>query len=450
MTFPMRTARPVAEAVRLWSVFALLAFVLAGSLPAQQTTVLFENSTGALTRPAAATFRSANDIQSASGAAASYQPLSARLTSWAAITRASGFDTFTATPSSANLISLLTDETGTGAAVFANTPTLVTPNIGAATGTSLNLSGGITLGGDITDTGPVTISAVGNVTLSPSAGNIVTTARRFTVTDATASTSTTTGSATFAGGVGVAGAAFFGGQVVAPGGSAASPGLTFSSDTGTGFYRKSTNSVGYTTNGTLRGYWDQFGNWLRVAVSGGWSMQALAVRNAADAATLGGIGVKGTNDTLEEVWFGPDFGGSAWARVESTGLVVVATTASTSTTTGSGRFAGGIGVAGRTSTATLNVGGTNGTTSDLIASATATVDYTSIAAGTEQTQTITVTGAAVGDSVSLGWGAVLPDGIVVKQYWVSATNTVSIRVRNETAGAIDPASQTVRATVISF
>jgi hypothetical protein len=49
--------------------------------------------------------------------------------------------TFLATPSSANLISAVTDETGTGALVFANTPTLVTPVLGAATGTSVVLSG---------------------------------------------------------------------------------------------------------------------------------------------------------------------------------------------------------------------------------------------------------------------------------------------------------------------
>jgi hypothetical protein len=49
--------------------------------------------------------------------------------------------TFLATPSSANLIAAVTDETGTGALVFANTPTLVTPVIGAATGTSLSTTG---------------------------------------------------------------------------------------------------------------------------------------------------------------------------------------------------------------------------------------------------------------------------------------------------------------------
>jgi hypothetical protein len=53
-----------------------------------------------------------------------------------------GVATFLATPSSANLLAAVTDETGTGALVFANTPTLVTPNIGAATGTSLTTTGG--------------------------------------------------------------------------------------------------------------------------------------------------------------------------------------------------------------------------------------------------------------------------------------------------------------------
>lgn len=82
-------------------------------------------------------------IQSASNVSISgtYQPLSANLTSWAAITRAAGFDTFVATPSSANLGSLLSDKTGTGVNVFANSPTLIAPVLGAASGTSLNLSG---------------------------------------------------------------------------------------------------------------------------------------------------------------------------------------------------------------------------------------------------------------------------------------------------------------------
>jgi hypothetical protein len=55
-----------------------------------------------------------------------------------------GIATFLGNPSSANLAATVTDETGSGALVFANTPTLVTPVIGAATGTSLSLSGSLT------------------------------------------------------------------------------------------------------------------------------------------------------------------------------------------------------------------------------------------------------------------------------------------------------------------
>jgi len=66
--------------------------------------------------------------------------------------------TFLATPSSANLAAALTDETGTGAAVFANTPTLVTPAIGAATGTSLALTGLATVGTTLGVTGVSTLT----------------------------------------------------------------------------------------------------------------------------------------------------------------------------------------------------------------------------------------------------------------------------------------------------
>jgi small nuclear ribonucleoprotein (snRNP)-like protein len=55
-----------------------------------------------------------------------------------------------AATTSAELANVISDETGTGALVFANTPTLVTPNIGEATGTSLVLSGDLTVNGTTT------------------------------------------------------------------------------------------------------------------------------------------------------------------------------------------------------------------------------------------------------------------------------------------------------------
>lgn len=61
-----------------------------------------------------------------------------------------GVATFLATPSSANLLAAVTDETGTGALVFATTPTLVTPILGTPTsGTLTNCTGtasGLTAG----------------------------------------------------------------------------------------------------------------------------------------------------------------------------------------------------------------------------------------------------------------------------------------------------------------
>lgn len=50
---------------------------------------------------------------------------------------------FLATPSSANLATAVTDETGSGALVFATSPTLVTPTLGVATASSLR-------GGEVT------------------------------------------------------------------------------------------------------------------------------------------------------------------------------------------------------------------------------------------------------------------------------------------------------------
>ena len=108
--------------------------------------------------------------------------------------------TFLTTPSSANLAAALTDETGTGANVFANTPTLVTPIIGAATGTSLTASGVIAstgtagvgyatgAGGAVTQltsrtTGVTLNKTAGAITLFSAAGPTV--AATFTVTNST-------------------------------------------------------------------------------------------------------------------------------------------------------------------------------------------------------------------------------------------------------------------------
>mgnify|MGYP000311230918 CR=1 FL=1 len=71
--------------------------------------------------------------------------------------------TFLATPSSLNLLNALTNKTGTGNNVFDVSPSLVTPNIGAATGTSLSVTGSLT-STVATGTAPLVVSSTTEVT----------------------------------------------------------------------------------------------------------------------------------------------------------------------------------------------------------------------------------------------------------------------------------------------
>lgn len=75
----------------------------------------------------------------------------------------------------------------------------------------------------------------------------------------------------------------------------------------------------------------------------------------------------------------------------------------------------------------------------------ATYDAASLIDGAGAIGTVTVTGAALGDFADVSLGVDL-QGITCTSY-VSAANTVSFRLQNETGGTIDLASTTVRALV---
>ena len=120
-----------------------------------RTTVL-SNSSG--TQPSALSFSAGTkdvfvtypssksiNLDASGNATALGTPVSATLTNATGLPISSGVSglgsnvaTFLATPSSANLAAALTDETGSGANVFATSPTLVTPVLGVASATSVN------------------------------------------------------------------------------------------------------------------------------------------------------------------------------------------------------------------------------------------------------------------------------------------------------------------------
>jgi hypothetical protein len=122
-----------------------------------------------------------------------------------------GVATFLATPSSANLAASVTDETGSGALVFATSPTLVTPALGTpASGIMTNVTGtasGLTAGnvttnanltGHITSTGNATVlGSFTSAQLSAALSDETGTGVSVFGTSPNITTSLTTGSASF-------------------------------------------------------------------------------------------------------------------------------------------------------------------------------------------------------------------------------------------------------------
>jgi hypothetical protein len=78
-------------------------------------------------------------------------------------------------------------------------------------------------------------------------------------------------------------------------------------------------------------------------------------------------------------------------------------------------------------------------------------DVASLASATfRQEGPITVTGAAVGDAVTVTLPAAWPNNIIVGVPIISATDTVYLPIYNPSVGAVDPASGTFVFNVMKF
>jgi hypothetical protein len=108
--------------------------------------------TPALGTPASATLTNATDLPISTGVSG----------------LGSGVATFLATPSSANLAAAVTGETGTGALVFANSPTLVTPALGTPASATLTNATGLPISTGVSGLG----SGVATFLATPSSANL--------------------------------------------------------------------------------------------------------------------------------------------------------------------------------------------------------------------------------------------------------------------------------------
>lgn len=207
-----------------------------------------------------------------------------------------------------------------------------------------------------------------------------------------------------------------------------------------------------TFDSTVAGQYDFTGTSASIFVSGG-------ILISRDSAGTNSVGLSTTvhRNTKKGVVGATAYntgGGTAQFEVLTTGAAVVGQNITLSSSQSADAFqvtssGGSVGDTFKISSAgAVTIAG--GTPIVKVLSATATLDFPSTMASATSDLTITVTGAALGDVVSCG----VPNASVTTtgaySYWVSATDTVSVRFLHSAIGSEDPASGVFRVQVTKF
>ena len=350
-----------------------------------------------------------------------------------------GVATYLATPSSANLATAMTDETGTGALVFANTPTLVTPVIGAATGTSLSLTGNLSAAaGTFSSTLTAGASTLASAAIT---GDIAVNTNKFTVAGASGNTAIAgtlgvTGATTLSSTLGVTGATTLGNTLAVTGAgtfsstlSAGASTLASASITGnasvggtlgvTGATTLSSTltagtstltSVSVTNNGTVGGTLGVTGATSLASTLGVTGATTLTSVTATGAATFSSTVKITTGAAAGKVLTSDASGNATWSNAGGT----VTSTSSNATYTSSSNvtyiiFTGSTG----SQTITLPTAASVGNGREFTIKNVSTVNVSVAAGGAyiiSDSSTTTATSAALGTEPSNNWMKLISDG----------------------------------------
>lgn len=372
---------------------------------------------------------------------------------------------------SANLASLITDETGGGSVVFSSAPTILNANLATPSAITLTNGTGLPITGITSSTSAQLATLLsdevgsGPLYFGQPKGADVTYAGSHTliaadignnnsgvveITGASASTFTIPTNATYA-------APLY--ALVAI--------LNNSSDTVTIAFAGGVTPIGngdvkigpYQIGSIRKKATNTWNYWVPGSGGSGAGDCAMAVSNETSTHSFGASDVAACNNTGMIRYTGSadvNFTMPLFATVpfeQGTTIGVNNQSAFNVTIVLTGGITGGghsYPVIGPGQTATLINGGVDvwdilGTTPTSL-SASATLDFASTAAGAITDLTVTVTGAAVGDVVSIGAPSIPNKGTYFG--WVSATNTVTVRyANNDLTTAKDPSSGTFKIKV---